>query len=289
MGKKVCKSCLIEKDISGFYYRKDNQNYKSVCKTCCINGKKIPKDPDNKTCKHCNEKKPNSEYQKAGGGKWLQPYCKSCDSDRKKKWEIENSDNLKVKSRERYLLTREQTLAKSKEERRIAKLTRPKRVFKRMPEEERKKRKSDQDRKYREKKGMDLILKKREYNKGRGLELKREWQKKRMNDPEFRITKNLRGRIYVALKRGVKSKPTKELLGCTIQEFIKYFGDLFSEGMSWEKYMEGGIHIDHIRPCASFDLTDPAQQKECFHYTNLQPLWELDNLVKGAKILSNAS
>ena len=41
---------------------------------------------------------------------------------------------------------------------------------------------------------------------------------------------------------------------------------------------------DHIRPCASFDLTDPEQQRACFHYTNLQPLWAFDNLSKGAKV-----
>lgn len=45
----------------------------------------------------------------------------------------------------------------------------------------------------------------------------------------------------------------------------------------------GEWHIDHIKPCASFDLTDPEEQKECFHYTNLQPLWAKDNLNKGAK------
>jgi HNH endonuclease. len=53
--------------------------------------------------------------------------------------------------------------------------------------------------------------------------------------------------------------------------------------MSWDNYGRDGWHIDHIRPCASFDLTDPEQQRQCFHYTNLQPLWAADNIRKGAK------
>jgi hypothetical protein len=44
-------------------------------------------------------------------------------------------------------------------------------------------------------------------------------------------------------------------------------------------------HIDHITPCTAFDLTDPEQQKKCFHYTNLQPLWASDNIRKGNKII----
>ena len=55
--------------------------------------------------------------------------------------------------------------------------------------------------------------------------------------------------------------------------------------MTVEKFMTGEIHIDHIKPCASFDLTDPAQQKECFNYKNLQPLWAFDNISKGATII----
>ena len=53
--------------------------------------------------------------------------------------------------------------------------------------------------------------------------------------------------------------------------------------MTWDNH--GEWHIDHIKPCASFDLTDADQQRECFNYTNLQPLWAKDNLSKGAKIL----
>ena len=53
--------------------------------------------------------------------------------------------------------------------------------------------------------------------------------------------------------------------------------------MSWDNYGTHGWHIDHIRPCASFDLSDEEQQKICFHYTNLQPLWAEDNLKKSKK------
>jgi hypothetical protein len=41
-----------------------------------------------------------------------------------------------------------------------------------------------------------------------------------------------------------------------------------------------GWHIDHIRPVSSFDLSDPAQVQECFHFSNLQPLWAIDNIKK---------
>lgn len=50
--------------------------------------------------------------------------------------------------------------------------------------------------------------------------------------------------------------------------------------MTWENWSLNGWHIDHIRPVSSFDLSDHAQVKECFHYSNLQPLWAIDNLKK---------
>ena len=103
------------------------------------------------------------------------------------------------------------------------------------------------------------------------------------NNIQHRLGTLLRSRTHkkIALHGGSKSVGTIELLGCTVVELTSRFEALFTPGMTWENM--GEWHIDHIRPCASFDLTDPEQQRQCFHYTNLQPLWAEDNLRKSDK------
>jgi hypothetical protein len=105
-------------------------------------------------------------------------------------------------------------------------------------------------------------------------------RKKRAIDINFKIADCLRSRIGTAIKNNIKSKHTLELIGCDIEELKIHLEKQFTKGMSWENYGYYGWHIDHIKPCASFDFTDPEQQKKCFHYTNLQPLWAKDNLKK---------
>jgi hypothetical protein len=103
-------------------------------------------------------------------------------------------------------------------------------------------------------------------------------------DPYFRLYTCIRTRINKVIKNNIKCKKTLNLLGIPNVKFLKkYLESKFKHGMTWEK--RGLIHIDHIIPCASFDLKDPKQQAKCFHYTNLQPLWAKENLFKGAKIL----
>ena len=92
----------------------------------------------------------------------------------------------------------------------------------------------------------------------------------------------IRERIRIALKGNPKSARITELLGCSIAELRSHLETQFQDGMSWNNHEQFGWHIDHIKPCASFDLSDPQQQRQCFHYTNLQPLWWLENLKKGA-------
>lgn len=107
------------------------------------------------------------------------------------------------------------------------------------------------------------------------------YRARRSQEPEFRIKRNLRRRLHYALQGRDKSASTMELLGCSIACLKACLEVQFSAGMSWENY--GEWHVDHIRPCVSFDLSDPKQQRDCFHFTNLQPLWAKDNLIKGGK------
>jgi hypothetical protein len=108
-------------------------------------------------------------------------------------------------------------------------------------------------------------------------------QKAWLEQPQNMVAMRLRNRINTALTRGAHTRAgrTNELLGCSYQEFARHLESQFEPGMSWENRHQW--HIDHIRPCASFDLTDPEQQRRCFHWSNMQPLWAEDNLRKHAK------
>jgi hypothetical protein len=104
-----------------------------------------------------------------------------------------------------------------------------------------------------------------------------------LTDPIFKLVKTLRSRLNSVLNRCniEKGFSTMELTGCELPFLKGYLEAKFTEGMTWENH--GDWHIDHIKPCCSFDLTTEEEQKNCFHYTNLQPLWAKDNLSKGGK------
>lgn len=102
------------------------------------------------------------------------------------------------------------------------------------------------------------------------------------NDPQFIMAERLRIRLWTWIKRRApKAGHIKELIGCSIEQLCAHLQSRFQDGMTWDNRRLW--HIDHIRPCASFDLNDPEQQRACFHYSNLQPLWRFDNQSKGCR------
>jgi hypothetical protein len=102
-------------------------------------------------------------------------------------------------------------------------------------------------------------------------------------DPAFRIIRRIRKRVWDALRRCAKPGSSIVELGCTPIELVSYLESKFQEGMTWENYGVKGWHIDHIIPLSSFDLSDYEQFKAACHYTNLQPLWAIDNIRKSNK------
>lgn len=106
-----------------------------------------------------------------------------------------------------------------------------------------------------------------------------------------RVTKYRKTNIQYALKHKISSQLRKKLkslkvkssllyLGCTIDFLKNYLESQFLPGMTWENHTTDGWHIDHIIPCASFDLTKEEEQYKCFHYTNLMPRWSTTEKAK---------
>lgn len=121
-------------------------------------------------------------------------------------------------------------------------------------------------------------------NKSLCLSINSKCARKRYHtNPSFRLGCLLRTRVWRVLKEQSATKYEKfnDYIGCSTKELKEHMEAKFQPNMSWDNY--GEWHIDHIKPCSSFNLADPNEQKLCFHYTNLQPLWAEDNLIKADK------
>ena len=109
---------------------------------------------------------------------------------------------------------------------------------------------------------------------------------RRESDPEYKMYCSLQKRVHGALNsQGLKKyKRTMALVGCTSLDFIIYIESLWDNKMSWDNYGKGigKWSLDHIRPCASFNLLDEAEQMKCFSYKNTRPLWNTENYSKNS-------
>lgn len=122
------------------------------------------------------------------------------------------------------------------------------------------------------------------------LAKQREYRRlRKQNDPNFAIKCHLRSRLSDMVRDGRcrKESSALALTGATIEELRLHIERQFKRGMSWRNY-GAAWHIDHIIPCAEFDLTDQRQQAICFNYLNLRPLWAKENLKKNNRIIENS-
>ena len=135
-------------------------------------------------------------------------------------------------------------------------------------------------------KNCTQIDRKNYYNENKKIVIKTNiaYEKQRIHDDStFKLVKNLRCSLTHILKSincGHKFK-TLQIIGCSKQHLKGYIEAKFKDGMTWDNH--GEWHIDHIKPVSLFDVSDEEQQKKCFHYTNLQPLWAKDNIQKSNK------
>lgn len=105
-------------------------------------------------------------------------------------------------------------------------------------------------------------------------------KKRRKIDIRFRLMGSLRTRVNSAITKGYKSLSTMFLIGCEVDYLMYHIQNQFTKGMSWDNYGIGGWEMDHIKPLCLFNLKNKEEQRNALNYTNLQPLWAIDNRRK---------
>lgn len=221
-----------------------------------------------KTCTKCNENKGLDEFHSHPLGKnGLNPQCKTCKSEYAK---------ARRKANHASMLQREQELRDKRGD--------ELKEYNRRYREQNTKAFREAGRRYWKKNKELLRLKLNEWRRNNPEKTAAQERRSREGNINYRISCNIRNRMWSVLNGTSKHAPTLELLGCTPEHFRFHLEQQFTDGMTWDNY--GDWHMDHIQPCASFDQTDPEQQKQCWHYTNYQPLWAEDNLRKSDTIIN---
>jgi hypothetical protein len=248
---KTCSKCSIEKDESEFSKNKSKSDgLNHYCKKCYKEYYNLKKDLILKKRKKYYEE--NKEY---------------CNL-KNKKWRLENKEKVKELRKLNYNFNKE----KSKEDcKNYNKLNREKVNI------------ISYNWKLKNPEKTKEIYK--NYRNGKRKETLKIWFKNKYdNDINFKLINNIRSRIFHALNKNIKSEKTEILLGCPISEFKNYIESQFDSGFTWIDFKNHKYHIDHIIPCAVYDLTDIEEQKKCFNFKNMRPSHGLNNLIKKDKI-----
>lgn len=246
---KACTKCHQEKSLEEFHTKKTAKDgRRSWCKCCIWEKGKTQRAEATKVRLEEKEKyRQSPEYQEE------QRRRKEEGETQRRKYREANRDKVLAAKKQYYQENRDEIRQKA-----AAKIREDLPAFR---EERRRKRQDDLERR----RQYD-----REYSKQR-----------RQKDLQYRIVGNLRNRIRLSIEN--KSECTKDLLGCSLEHFVKHLESQFQPGMTWQNY---GSYwsIDHIEPCCSFDLSTEDNQRRCFNWRNCRPLTVSENSRKGNSI-----
>lgn len=235
-----------------------------------------------KKCTKCGEEKPLTDYavNKAIKKDGRASACKTCKNIYTRNYFAANPEKKKESDKKSYEENKQKKLAQKKEYylRKKEEILASRKEYHLANKEERNKK----AREYRDKNLEKVKAKTREYHKKNSKALSAKKIQFIKSDP-LRIFKE---RIRIVIKGGFvrlkqnKARRTNEIIGADWETVKEHIVSQFKDGMTWEAFVAGEIHIDHIKPLASATCEEDIIALN--HYTNLQPLWCLDNLSKGA-------
>jgi hypothetical protein len=264
---KICTKCQLEKELSEFLFRFPRQSYYSRCKLCCTEDAK-------------NYQKLHPIETKARHKEYVQKN-KAKIKIRMRKYRLAHKEEYRARDKKCYYKNKEKMLIKN-----------------RKYHETHKEHHRLYHKKYQNENKETIALAKKEYRAKNKDKINSHRKFKLDTDINFKIATALRTRISNAIKYGYKAGSAVRDLGCSIEEFKNYIAAKFKPGMTWKNWGLYTWHLDHIRPLASFNISNREEFVVAVHYTNHQPLWattaiarehgdfeSIGNLDKGDKIL----
>jgi len=250
---KICIKCKEEKELTEFANRKENKDgLKMQCKICCKEYF-LKYYIDNKEKIDCQIKQNYKNNREELLNKRKEYYKNNLEifKESSKKYRLNNIEKIKEYNKEYRLNNKEKRNKQNKEYRlkNIEKSSKYGKIYRNL---------------------NSLLINERS-------------KKRRLIDPLFKLRCNIRSNIQSAIKRMGYSKKTKtyQILGCTFEEFKQHLEKKFTKNMTWEN--QGEWHLDHIYPISL--AKDEEELIRLNHYTNFQPLWAIDNIKKGNKII----
>lgn len=269
---KACTKCGITKPFESFHKKgkrkgKEVEGYRPQCKNCfnlsCTEWRQSNKEYKSKINKEWYYK--NQERRARTNAEWYQKN-KEHSLQRYAEWSQNNKEHIAKRQAKWYRKNKERVALKCKNN------------------IERK----EQAAKWYQK-NKELIAQK---NKTNRKHINKQQRLRRKDDIIYKISGNLRshfyGKVIKPLKHlninpaTVKSDSVINLLGCSLEFFRDYIADQWQPGMAWDNHGAGfgTWQLDHIKPASMHNLLEAQEQRDCYHYTNIQPKWTIDNLSK---------
>lgn len=222
-----------------------------------------------KVCSKCELEKCTSMFHKSKHtASGLRPECKDCKKEIDREYRVRNAEKIRERDKKYYEQNAEKIRQRAKDwyDNNLERATEYRR--------DRFQTNKDQIYEYR-----------KEYNERNHEKIKTYMntymQNRYHTNINYKVKSICNKRIRDCVRN--KSKKTVEYIGCDIDFLKEWLEYQFVEGMTWDNM---GIewHIDHVRPCSSFDFSNDTDISECYHWTNLQPLFARDNISKSNKV-----
>lgn len=270
---KICNTCKQEKELTEFYKRyRENQNkyiFSNKCKECdkeinkkyreSVIGKIIRKTYQEKYNKSEAKKMSSKRYAKSEKGRMINKEYQQL--DKCKEWHKE------YRQSERGKLVHARSKKKHRETEKYRKTMQKYNQLQSV---------KDRSNAYKRTAQGRIVANERVKNK-------------KQNDINYKMKLILSKAVCSAIKyyskKGIESKrlKTMQLIGCSIEKVKDHLESQFTTDMTWRNHGKYGWHVDHRKPCSLFDLSKEAEQKKCFNFRNLQPMWWIDNIKKSNK------